>query len=224
LEQAALQGRGAFITELLARNPAVLRRRPPPQSSAIVFALDCSHSEVVPLLARVWHVPDDLPHAAGLGDLDRVKGWFDESGRPAFGQVSEHFPANTPQKMENLHWGTAGKEQQVLDTALAWACLNHRFEVAEFLLEHGSDINTRWGTHEPASILHEVAMRHDLEAARFLIDHGIDLTIRDFRWNATAAGWAYVAAKDQEMADLLVDAERERENGPPVSGAVPSDS
>jgi hypothetical protein len=49
-------------------------------------------------------------------------------------------------------------------------------------------------------------VRHDLEGARFLIDHGIDLTIRDFRWNATAAGWAYVAAKDPEMGDLLVKA------------------
>ena len=222
LEEAAGSGRGAFIGELLARDPAVLHRHPPPSSKALVYALDASHSDVVPLLSRVWPIPDDLPHAAGLGELERVKRWFDASGRPALGNVNAHFPANMPEKMENLYWGTAGREQQVLDTALAWACLNHRFEVAEFLLEHGADINTRWATHEPASILHEVAMRHDLEAARFLIDHGIDLTIRDFRWNATAAGWAYVAAKDQEMADLLMNAERERaqedgEGPPPFS-------
>jgi len=224
LEEAAGSGRGAFIHELLARDPALLRLRPPPQSQAIIHALDAGHCELVPLLARVWPVPDDLPHASGLGNLERVRRWFDESGRPALGNVNDHFPASLPEKMENLYWGAAGKEQQVLDTALAWSCLNHQFEVAEFLLQHGADINTRWATHEPASILHEVAMRHDLKTARFLIDHGIDLTIRDFRWNATAAGWAYVAAKDQEMADLLMNAERARASGPQVSGAVPSDS
>jgi hypothetical protein len=206
LEQATLEGRGDFILELLERDPAILHRSPPAQSDALGFAFAYGHSEVVPLLARVWSVPDDLPHAAGSGDLARVRRWFDASGKPALGDLKHHFPANRPRNMKNLYWGSAAPEQQVLDTALAWACMNHKFEVAAFLLEHGADINTRWATHEPASILHEFAVRHDLEGARFLIDHGIDLTIRDFRWNATAAGWAYVAAKDPEMGDLLVKA------------------
>jgi hypothetical protein len=32
------------------------------------------------------------------------------------------------------------------------------FDVADFLLEHGADINTRWASHEPASILHHLVM------------------------------------------------------------------
>ena len=56
--------------------------------------------------------------------------------------------------------------QHVLDVALAWACLNHHFDVAEYLLDHGADINTDWGTHEPASILHECVVQDDLEGAR----------------------------------------------------------
>jgi hypothetical protein len=44
----------------------------------------------------------------------------------------------------------------------------------------------------------------------FLIDHGIDMTVRDYRWNATAEGWAYHAAKDPNMAEFLARAESAR--------------
>jgi hypothetical protein len=40
---------------------------------------------------------------------------------------------------------------------------------------------------------------------------GIDTTIKDYRWNSTAQGWALHAAKDQKMAQWLEDAERQRE-------------
>jgi hypothetical protein len=46
---------------------------------------------------------------------------------------------------------------------------------------------------------------------QFLIDRGIDMTIRDYRWNATAQGWARHAAQDEPMARWLEDAERRRE-------------
>jgi ankyrin repeat protein len=64
--------------------------------------------------------------------------------------------------------------------------MNHRFEIAEFLLGHGANINTTWSTHEPASAQHECAIQSNREGAKFLVHHGIDLTIRDYRWNATA--------------------------------------
>jgi hypothetical protein len=207
LERAAWSGREEFITRLLALRPAVLSRRPPPPSSAIVSALEYGNAHLVPLLTRIWPAVDDLPHAAGMGDLPRVRRWFDEAGRPMLGNPHDHYPGNSPRTRVNLGWSSS-TTQRVLDVALAWACMNREFEVASFLLERGADINTRWSTHEPASILHECALHGNHEGARFLVEHGIDLTIRDDRYQATAAGWARHAAGDREMAEYLAAAER----------------
>lgn len=202
LGQAALANREAFIRDLLDRDPAILRTSAPPPSQALIWMFDSGHAHLAPLLTRIWPLPDDLPHAAGVGDLTRVKTWFDETGKPALGDLARHWRNDRP---------GAPTTQQVLDVALAWAVLNKHFGVAEFLLAHGADINTDWATHEPASILHECAMRGDFEGACFLIDHGIDPSLRDHRWNATAAGWAFNAAHDEAMADLLIEAEKRRQ-------------
>jgi hypothetical protein len=207
LEHAVLKEREHFITRLLTFAPALAMRRPP--SSAMWFALEYGNAHLVPLLTPIWPLPDDLCHAAGVGDFARVKGWFDEAGRPRFGSLGQHHPINNAAALRNLHW-TSAKAQHVLDLALAWACMNGHFEIATFLLERGANINTNWSTHEPASILHECAVRGKYEAAQFLIDHGIDMTTRDYRWNATAEGWAYHAAKDKKMAEFLARAENAR--------------
>jgi hypothetical protein len=192
---------------LLEFHPALELRRPP--SSALVFALEYGKAHLIPRLTPIWPLPDDLCHAAGVGNFSRVRGWFDEAGRLRLGSLAQHYPTNAPSVLRNLHW-TPANPQHILDVALAWACMNRHFEIASFLLEHGANINTNWSTHEPAGILHECAVRGNYEAAKFLIDHGVDMTIRDYRWNATAEGWAYHAAKDQNMAEFLARAETAR--------------
>jgi hypothetical protein len=213
LEWAVTGDHAPFIEYLLKLDPAVLHVRPRPRSDAIEFALDYGHARLIPLLARVWPIPQDLPHAAGLGDFAAVKQWFDAAGRPALGELENHYPVNAPRRRGDLHWGE-GNAQQVLDVALAWACINHHLDIAAFLLEHGANVSTNWGTHEPASILHECVIRKDREGVQFLIDHGVDLTMCDWRWDGTAQEWAYVAAKDMEMSDLLSAAQKQRENPP----------
>jgi Ankyrin repeats (3 copies) len=207
IENAAYTDRGHFIARLMEFHPALKVKRP--RSSALEFALEYGNAHLIPLLIQIWPLPDDLPHAAGLGDLARVRGWFDEAGRPRLGSLSQHHPINNPAWLRNLHW-MPPNAQHILDVALAWACVNRQFEIADFLLEHGANINTDWSTHEPASILHECAVHANYEAAQFLIDRGIDITIRDYRWNATAEGWAYHAAKDKDMAEFLARAESAR--------------
>jgi len=207
---AALNDRAAFLKALLDLDPAVLHCPVAPTSRAFVHAFTYAQTHLLPMLLRIWPMPDDLPHAAGDGDLARVRRWFDADGRPALGDLANHFPANDARIRENLNWGEPNV-QQVLDTALAWAVMNNHFEIADFLLVHGADINTSWSSHEPASILHELVWHKNYEAMQFLIDRGIDVTIIDYRWGGTAQGWAYHAAKDEKMARWLAEARQRRE-------------
>ena len=198
--------REAFIVALLERDPALLHTDPPPPSSHIVQALSYGNAHLVPLLTRVWPLPNDLPHAAGVGDAAAVARWFDATGRPVLGSLAHHYPASDPQfPRADLHWGPP-TTQQVLDIALAWAVLNRHFEIATFLLERGANINTDWATHEPASILHEAAIQGNEDAVRFLIDHGADLAMTDYRYQSNAEGWARYGSHDERMAGLLATA------------------
>jgi len=210
IERAVLRDRAAFITALLDLDPALLRSPVPPPSQAIEFAFVYAKPHLLPMLLRIWRLPDDLPHAAGSGDLARVKRWFDAAGRPALGNPANHFPANSAFARRDLQWGEP-TVQQVLDTALAWAVINNHFEAVDFLLGRGADINTNWSSHEPASILHELVFHKNYEAMQFVIERGIDMTIVDYRWGGTAQGWAYHAAKDEKMAQWLGEAQQRRE-------------
>ena len=209
---ATLNDRGEIISALLDLDPALLRRQVSPESHPIGLAITYAKTHLIPLLTRIWPLPDDLPHAAGMGDLARVKRWFDESGAPALGDLEKHFPCNDPHslKYDDLQWG-APTAQHVLDTALAWAVINRHFDVADFLLARGADINTTWSSHEPASILHELVFHGNYESMQFLIDRGIDMTIKDYRWDSNAVGWARYGKSDEKMAQWLEETERQRE-------------
>ena len=168
-----------------------------------------ANTHLLPLLTRIWPVPDDLAHAAGMGNLARVKQWFDGAG--VVRHLDDQYPYNDPAARGHLHWDPP-TAQQVLDVALAFAVINRHFDVADFLLERGANINSHWNSHEPASILHHlVFLPNSHESMKYLVDRGIDLTIRDYRWDSTAAGWARHALRDETMAQWLEKPERERE-------------
>jgi hypothetical protein len=202
-------GLETFVRALVDFDPAILRRQPPPPSQHIEQALTYATTHLLPLLTRIWPVPDDLVHAAGMGDFSRVKRWFDAEGKPALGDLAHQTPATSRWRP----WDEVGV-QQVLDTALALAVINRHFDVADFLLAHGANVSTTWNSHEPASILHHLVFLPDpYERMQFLIDRGIDLAIKDYRWGSTAAGWARHALRDEKMAQWLEEAERQREPG-----------
>jgi hypothetical protein len=212
IERATLRDRADIIVALLDLEPALLRRQPPPPSQAIEFAFTYAKAHLIPLLTRIWPLPDDLAHAAAMGDLSQVKRWFDDTGAPALGDLDKQYPCNNPhpQMYDDLHWG-AHAPQHVLDTALALSVINRHFDVADFLLEHGANINTNWNSHEPASILHHLVFEGSYDSMQFLIDRGIDMTITDYRWNSSARGWARYGKNDEQLANWLEEAERQRE-------------
>jgi ankyrin repeat protein len=204
--------REAFIVALFERDPAILHTDAPPpaRTSLIAQALSYGNAHLVPLLTRIWPLPNDLPHAAGVGDAAAVARWFDAAGRPALGSLAHHYPHSDPQfPRGDLHWGPP-TTQQVLDIALAWAVLNRHFEIATFLLERGANINTDWATHEPASILHEATIQGNEAAVQFLIAHGADLAMKDYRYRSNAEGWARYGSNDERLADLLATAAASR--------------
>jgi hypothetical protein len=212
---ATLNDRADIIAALLDRDPALLRTQTSPEFHPIALAFTYAKTHLIPLLTRIWPLPDDLPHAAGMGDLTWVKRWFDESGALALDDLAKHFPCADPHtlKHDDLRWGPP-TAQHVLDTALAWAVINRHFDVADFLLAHGADINTNWNSHEPASILHHLVFLPDSYGSmQYLIDRGIDMTIKDYRWDSNAAGWARYGNNDEKMARWLEEAERKREQG-----------
>jgi Ankyrin repeats (many copies) len=223
IELGVMNDRAALIDALFDLEPALLRTRVPPPSQAVEFAFTCVKTHLLPKLLRIWPMPDDLAHAAGNGDLSRVKRWFDAAGKPALGDLTKHFPWDTgnprteaqARDLQDWFGRSEPNVQWTLDTALAWAVLNNHFGVADFLLQHGADVNTRWSSHEPASILHELVYHENYEAMQFLIDRGIDMTIEDYRWGGTAQDWAHHAAKNERMVDFLAAAERKQKERSP---------
>ena len=76
---------------------------------------------------------------AGEGFFTARLARFDTAGKPALGDMANHFPANNAQYRSDLRawFGREPNVQDVLDTTLGWAVLNNHFEVADFLLAHG---------------------------------------------------------------------------------------
>ena len=91
---ASLNDRGEIIAALLDLDPAILRRQPLAPSKAIEWAFMYANTHLLSLLTRIWPVPDDLPHAAGMGNLARVKQWFDSAG--VLRNLDDHYPYNDP--------------------------------------------------------------------------------------------------------------------------------
>jgi len=82
-------------------------------------------------------------------------------------------------------------------TPLHYACKNENFTIAEYLLEHGADVNA----HHEASVgntpLGDVAGSCSVKMAEFLLKHGADPCIR---------GWMQLTALDRAK-------QRKREEG-----------
>lgn len=190
---ACSEGKLPVIEAVITSGAAITTAVEPPASRAILYALESGNADYIPALSQIWPVPDDLPHAAGLGNMEAVAKRF-TNGSPRLADPSLYAcpPGESP---------LAGV-QEIVDRALAWAVQNGNYEIADYLLDYGADINTRWSTHEPASILHECAFAGRMEQVVYLVGKGIDVTIRDHRHDGTAEDWARYGGHE-EIAEYL---------------------
>ena len=140
----------------------------------------------------------DLRFAAGLGELDVVKSWFDADGslKPGAGALADPYGQELKQRGQSP-FRCERTRPNILSQALCFACVHNRLEVADFLLAQGADINAIVpGLDMKATVLHRVATadgrftRSQIETAiRFLLDRGADPAIprRDDRVNIIAS-------------------------------------
>jgi ankyrin repeat protein len=189
LERCAYGCRPTIARALLDAGASV--RADPGESRATIYAIDYGCQEMIELLRDLWPPPDDLPTAAGLGNLERVQSFFDTDG------VLRHHRARAyPED------ALTDAPAELLLHALGLAIMNEHLDVAELLLARGADIDGAWGLHEPASVLHEAAGHGLLDSVRFLVEHGADVNARDHRFGAVPHDWAHYMGR-QEVHDYL---------------------
>ena len=178
----------------------------------MAYAMHFGFVEVAELLGRRG-AKRDLRFAAGLGELDVVKGWFDADGslKPGAGALADPYGQELKQRGQSP-FRCERTRPNILSQALCFACVHNRLEVADLLLAQGADINAIVpGLDMKATVLHCVATadgrftRSQIETAmRFLLDRGADPAIRDEVYHSTPIGWAY-HFRQSDRVDLLID-------------------
>ena len=137
----------------------------------------------------------DLEGAAGLGRLDTVRAFFDDSGRLK--------PGSTPESMAR---------------AFARACDYGRTDVVEFLLDRGIDVGARLpdqGIFRGHTGLHLTAFGGHVETIKALLRRNAPVDATDATFGTTPTMWALYAWGEEPQAPpedyyaavkLLVDA------------------
>jgi ankyrin repeat protein len=181
--------------------------------SPLEEALYWSNQQVIELLLARGAAIQNLRVAAGLGRTDLIEGFFEADGtlKPAAvgiawpfgdGLTSNHpSPVKTALKANIDGWDRT--PQGVLNNAFVYACMHHRLQAAELLLEQGAEINTvPPGFDFAGTGLHYAALNGHREMVDFLLARGADPTLRDPKVGSTPAGWA-AHAGHQELAQYL---------------------
>jgi hypothetical protein len=178
----------------------------------MAYAMHFGYVEVAGLLGRRG-AKCDLRFAAGLGELDVVKSWFDADGslKPGPGALADPYGQELKDRGQSP-FRCERTRPNILSQALYFACVHNRLEVADFLLAQGADINAIVpGLDTRATVLHRVATSNgrfthsEIETAiRFLLVRGADPGIRDEVYHSTPIDWACHFGQSDRV-DLLID-------------------
>ncbi|WP_165075582.1 ankyrin repeat domain-containing protein [Paludisphaera rhizosphaerae] len=154
-----------------------------PLEEALYFGQEATLS----LLLQRGAAADNLRKAAGVGDLEKVAGYFDEQGEltTACGEIAwpfDRMPIPPDSRRDRRH---------ILGNALNYAASWGRVDVAKFLLDQGAEVNLiPAGFDYAGTALHYAAHQGRREMVDILLKRGADPGVRDTKIHALAEDWA----------------------------------
>lgn len=142
--------------------------------SSINASLADGQDKVASFLA-MRGAPVDLEGAAGLGQLDTVRTFFDANGRLASSATSA----------------------QMLN-GFSWACRYGHADVATFLLDRGADVNALLAPYQQTG-LHWAAFGGYGSVVDLLLKRGARVDVVDGKWETTPLVWALHRWSENEV-------------------------
>lgn len=181
--------------------------------SPLEEALYWRNEAVIDLLLARGASRRNLRLAAGLGRTDWIEDFFHGDGtlKPEAGSIDWPFgdvpTTNHPDPIQRERQakidGWSRTPQALLDNAFIYACMHHRLEAAQLLLEKGAEINAiPPGFDFAGTGLHYAALHGHRDMVDFLLSRGANPSIRDPKVNQTPSGWATYGGHPQ-LAEYL---------------------
>ncbi len=174
------------VARILLRSGADVNAKAKGGATPLAVALWFCAKETAELLYESGATQYSLRIASGLGHMERVGRYFTSDGR-----LTDDAHRGRERWSDSYQYGIdrplSDAPEEVLADALSIAVRNDRFEVSDYLIAHGADVNriVYIGT-----ALHQCALFNKEEAVRYLIDHGADPAIHDDEHERSAAAWA----------------------------------
>ena len=139
----------------------------------------------------------DLRFAAGVNRVDLMAEFFDSEGQLKEGIGHLYHP--DPDMVLTA--------EQIMVEALNFAAYSGALEAAEFLLDHGADINGLAGGFNRydrgSTPLHKTVMADQLEIAQLLLARGADSLLGDWRYELAPYEWASYMNTSKALDELL---------------------